>query len=51
MLPAFIFACKQESGGQSCGRIYQMEGEGELCTHLCVWSTGDLELFSLLLHN
>ena len=45
MLPALVFACKQESGGYNYGQIYQMEGEGELCTRLCVWSKGGLEFF------
>ena len=50
MLPALVFACKQESGGYNYGQICQLEGEGELCMHLCVWSKGGLEFFSLRLH-
>jgi hypothetical protein len=44
VLPAVIFACEQESGEYKYGQICQMEGEGELCTCLCVWSKGGLEL-------
>ena len=36
--------------GWNYGQICQMDGEGELCTCLCVWSTGGPELFSLWLH-
>ena len=46
VLPALVFACKQESGGYNYGQIYQMEGETELCTCLCVWSKGGLQFFS-----
>ena len=42
---ALVFACKQESWNY--GQICQMEGEGELCTRLCVWSKGGLEFFSI----
>ena len=45
VLPALVFACKQESGGYNYGQICQMEGEGELCMRLCVWSKGGLEFF------
>ena len=45
MLPAFIFDCMQDLGGSNDGQICQMEGEGELCTRLRVWSKGGLELF------
>jgi hypothetical protein len=50
VLLALISACKQESGGWNYGHIFKMEGEGELCMHLCVWSIGCPELFSLWLH-
>jgi hypothetical protein len=43
VLPALVFACKQESGGYNYGKICQMEGE--LCTRLRVWSKGGLEFF------
>jgi hypothetical protein len=46
VLPTLIFACMQESGGWSYGQICQMEGEGELCMRLCVWSKGGLEFIS-----
>ena len=36
VLPAVMFACKQESGEYNYGQICQMEGEGELCMCLCV---------------
>jgi hypothetical protein len=36
VLRALILACKQQSGGWNYGQICQMEGEGELCMHLCV---------------
>ena len=45
MLPALILACKQESGGYNYGQICQMEGEGELFIHICVWSKGGPEFF------
>jgi hypothetical protein len=46
VLPALDLVCKQESGEYNYGQICQMEGVGELCTHLCVWSKGGLEIFS-----
>ena len=46
VLPALVFARKQESAGYNHGQICQREGEEELCMHLCVWRKGGLEFFS-----